>query len=96
MNCDRTYTETIVDLTKCGHPRAVHAAALRFIRGIRGARENPVTRAQIGKWLRRTPADAIDAALLELIAEGKVMAGPLSLRTPSNSHRRAHGYWLAP
>lgn len=92
MNCDRTYSETILDLTKVGHPRAVHAAAVRFIRGIRGPRENPVTRKQIGTWLRRTPAEAVDAALLDLVAEGKISAGPLSLRTNSNRARRAHGY----
>lgn len=94
MKCDRTYTETIVDLTKAGHPRAVHSAALRFIRGIRGPRANPVTRKQIGQWLRRTPAEAVDAALVDLITEGKIAAGPLSLRTARNSGKRATGYWV--
>ena len=94
MHCD-TSTRPVLDVTLYG-PRACRAEVLRFIKGIRGRRENPVTRKEIGKWLARTPAEAIDAALVELIAEGKVMAGPLSLRTPSNSHRRAHGYWLAP
>ncbi len=93
MHCD-TSSRPVLDVTLYG-PRACRAEVLRFIKGIRGPRENPVTRKQIGQWLHRTPADAIDAALLGLIAEGKIMAGPLSLRTPSNSHRRAHGYWIA-
>jgi hypothetical protein len=94
MNCD-TSTRPVLNVTLYG-PRACRAEVLRFIRGIRGRRENPVTRAQIGKWLFRTPADAIDAALLELVAEGVITCGALSLRTPSNSHRRAYGYEVAP
>jgi hypothetical protein len=91
MHCE-TSSRPIIDLTQHKHPRAVHAECLRFIKGIRGPRTNHVTRTQIGDWLRHTPAEAIDAALVNLVAEGKITAGVLSLRTPRNSAKRAVGY----
>jgi hypothetical protein len=95
MHCD-TSTRPVFDLTQHRHPRAVHAEILRFVRGIRSRRENPVSRAQIAAWMRRTPAEAVDAALAELVAEGRINVGATSLRTASNSHRRAYGYEVAP
>lgn len=94
MHCD-TSTRPIFDLTQMAHPRAVHAEILRFVRGVRGPRQNPVSRKQIGQWLRRTPAQAIDAALATLVAEGRISVGVLSLRTPRNAHKRAIGYEAA-
>ena len=91
MHCD-TSTRPIINLLHHKHARAVHAEVLRFVRGIRGPRRNPVTRTQIGAWLARTPGEAVDAALVDLIAEGKVGAEPLSLRS-RNSAKRATGYW---
>jgi hypothetical protein len=73
----------------------VHAAALRYIRGIRGPRSGHVTRRQIGAWLSRTPAEAVDAALVDLIAEGAITCSPLSPRQPRNAARRACGYEAA-
>jgi hypothetical protein len=35
-----------------------------------------VTRKQIRFWLRATPAEAVDAALVDLVTEGKITAGP--------------------
>ena len=91
MHCE-TSSKPRIDLTLTGHPRAVHVAALRFIRGVRGPRAGHVTRKEIGAWLAFTPAEAIDAALVDLIAEGAIACVALSLRTPRNSARRAHGY----
>jgi hypothetical protein len=71
MHCV-TSSRPVFDLTKYKHPRAVHAECLRFIKGIRGPRAGHVTRKQIGDWLSRTPAEAVDAALGELLAEGKI------------------------
>ena len=95
MHCD-TSSRPIFDLTLTGHPRSVHAEVLRFVRGIRGKRANHVTRAQIGKWLSRTPAEAVDVAMADLIAEGKVITVMLSLRTPRNAAKRAIGYLISP
>ncbi len=92
MNCDHTYSETILDLTKVGQPRAVHAATLKFIRGLRRRRQNPVTKRQIQKWLRRTPPAAIDDALADLIFEGKVAACRNWLRDGRNNSARGHVY----
>jgi hypothetical protein len=65
MHCS-TSTRPVFDLTQSRHPRAVHVECLRFIKGIRGQRDGQVTRKQIGDWMRRTPAEAIDAALVDL------------------------------
>jgi hypothetical protein len=72
MNCDRTYSETIIDLTQTGHPRSVHAAVLRYVRGIRNLRKIGVSRLRVRTWLAVTPDAAIDAALADLITEGKI------------------------
>lgn len=72
MNCDRTYSETVIDLTQTGHPRSVHAAVLRFVRGLHRRRTAPISRLRIGRWLARTPAWAIDAAIIDLIGEQKI------------------------
>ena len=91
MHCD-TSTKPRIPLHLTGHPRSVHVEALRFIRGIRGPRQAPVTRKQIGAWLFATPAEFVDAALVELIEEGKITAGYLSLRNGRNTAKRAIGY----
>jgi len=91
MHCD-TSNRPRFDLSQHPHPRAVHTALLRFIRGVRGPRTAPVTRAQIGKWLSATPAAAIDAALLTLATEGKITSRYNSLRGARNTVRRAVVY----
>jgi len=91
MHCD-TSSRPRFDLSQHTHPRAVHVAVLRFIRGVRGPRTAPVTRAQIGKWLSATPAAAIDAAMADLAAEGKITSRYNSLRGHRNADRRAIVY----
>lgn len=86
MHCD-TSTRPILDVTLRGHPRAVHAEVLRFVRGVRVPRQNPVRKQAILKWLARTPAESVERALDELVAEGKVRACPVS--------KRAVGYVFA-
>lgn len=91
MKCD-TSSRPLVDLSQAKHPRAVHVAVERFVRGPRGPRENPVTRDQIMAWLNRTPFEAIDTALADLVAEGRLLCVALSLRSNRNTAKRAHGY----
>jgi hypothetical protein len=92
MHCD-TSTKPRMPLHLTGHPRSVHVEALRFIRGIRGPRQAPVTRKQIGAWLFATPAEFVDTALCELIAEGKVTTAAIGgFRYRNNKTRRAMGY----
>jgi hypothetical protein len=90
MHCD-TSTRPVFDLTQHVHPRAVHAEVLRFVRGIRGPRLFPVTRKQVCAWCSRTPSEVVEAALDDLVAEGKVSAGFNSLRR-GNTAKRAVGY----
>ena len=95
MHCD-TSTRPIFDLTRCKAPRALHNELVRFIRGIRGPRQNAVTRKQIGDWCSRTPAEAVDAALVELVAEGKVTTVMIGgFRCRNNKTRRPMGYEVA-
>lgn len=91
MHCS-TSSRPLVDLSQASHPRAVHVAVERFVRGARGPRRNPVTRNQICAWLNRTPFEAVDAALTDLVAEGKLLCVALSLRSNRNTAKRAHGY----
>jgi hypothetical protein len=92
MHCD-TSTKPRIPLHLTGHPRSVHVEALRFIRGVRGPRQAPVTRKQIGAWLFATPAEFVDAALVELIAEGKVTTVRTGgARYRNNATRRPMAY----
>jgi hypothetical protein len=91
MHCD-TSSRPRIDLTLHSHPRAVHAECLRFIKGIRGHRIGHVSRKQIGNWMRATPSEAIDAALIDLISEGKIATRLLNLRSPRNAAKRRYGY----
>ena len=92
MHCD-TSTKPRIQLHLTGHPRSVHVEALRFIRGIRGPRQSPVTRKQIGEWLFATPAEHVDAALVELIAEGKITTVRMGgARYRNNKTARPMGY----
>jgi hypothetical protein len=64
----------MIDLTCASNPRAVHIELLRFVIGLGGEpRQHPVTRKQIASWLHLTPAWAVDRAMVDLIAEGKVL-----------------------
>lgn len=95
MHCD-TSTRPIFDLTQYKAPRALHGELVRYIRGVRGPRQNPVTRRQIGDWCSRTPAAAIDAALAELIAEGKITTVRIGgTRYRNNRTHRPMGYEIA-
>jgi hypothetical protein len=91
MHCD-TSNRPRLDLSQHTHPRAVHVAVLRYVRGTRGPRAVPVTRGQIGKWLSATPADAVDRALVDLAAEGLITSRYNSLRHRRNAARRAVVY----
>lgn len=73
MHCDRTQMARIVDLSQTGHPDSVKTEVLRFICGINGPRASAVTRKQIGRWLARTPAEAVTNALAALVTERKVL-----------------------
>lgn len=73
MKCE-TSSRPIFDLTKHRHPRALHSECVRYIRGIRGIRETAVSRKQIGIWLHRTSAEAIDIVLCDLVKEGKIVS----------------------
>jgi hypothetical protein len=92
MKCS-TSDRPLFDLSQHPNPRALPVAILRFIRGVRGPRNVPVTRKQIGVWLRATPAAAVDAALLDLATEGKITSRYNSLRG-RNAERRAIVYEL--
>jgi hypothetical protein len=94
MHCD-TSSRPRVDLTKVAHPRAVHVAVLNFIKGVRGPRNVPVTRKQIGQWLAFTPAQAVDVALCDLVADGSVYSAYNSLRY-RNTARRSIVYQVQP
>lgn len=60
---------------------------LRFVRGIRGPRENGVTTRQICKWLRATPDDFVHEQINDLITAGKIEPRMRSL----SSGRRFNG-----
>ena len=69
------------------------AHVFTFVRGLRGRRKNPVTRSQIIAYFKGIAArpdveDALDA----LVAEGFVISGFASLRTPQNRARRTVVY----
>ena len=63
---------------------------VRFVRGIRGPRQNPATTRQIMKWLRHTPADFIHAQIDEALLAGKIRIRQKSL----SSGRKANGAYF--
>ena len=94
VHCD-TSNKPRINLALSAHPRAVHVAITRFVRGVRGPRENPVTRQQIRRWLAFTPPEIVDVALNELVLTGEVRTVALALRGRTNRASRAYGYELA-
>lgn len=60
---------------------------VRFVRGIRGPRQNPATTRQIMKWLRHTPSDFIHEQIDAALMAGRIRAVSRSL----TSSRRAKG-----
>ncbi len=91
MNCDRTHISRMIDYS-AGNLTFDGAAALqkqivRFVGGIRGPRENPVTDRQINKWFRSTPESFVDDQLFAVCNDGRVRACRRSL----SSGRRWNG-----
>lgn len=77
-----------IDWTQTKSPKAgCKAQILKFVRGIRGDRKNPVSRKQIANWLPGTPPDFVDECLIELLADGKVEI----VRNSLSSGRRFNG-----
>jgi hypothetical protein len=65
-------------------------AIVRFVDGYRGRRETPVTRSQILRHFSATPTEFVNAALLELVATGRLVVSQRSL----NSARRSNGSYV--
>lgn len=62
-----------------------------FAKGIRGERANGVSKKQILRWFSGTPADFIERAIWEAIANGKLDCFPKS-RTSGRRHNGAYVY----
>ncbi len=91
MRCARTHFSRMIDysannLTFDG-AAALQKQIVRFVEGIRGRRENPVTGRQIDKWFRNTPKNFVDDQLFAVCADGRVRACMRSL----SSGRRWNG-----
>lgn len=63
---------------------------VRFVRGVRGRRQSPVTAAQIVRWFRATPADFVQAQIDATLIAGRINISPRSL----GSNRRASGAYV--
>ena len=67
--------------------RCMQAAIVRFVRGYRGLRREPVTKRQIMRQFRATPSEFVEQGLLEVVTSGRVRCLSRSL----GSRRRANG-----
>lgn len=63
---------------------------VRFVKGIRGRRSNPVSARQIKKWLRHTPSDFVDEQITAACADGRICIRQKSL----SSGRRFNGAYV--
>lgn len=63
---------------------------VKFVRGIRGPRSQPVTAAQIVRWMRATPSDFVQAQIDAALMTGRLEIHPRSL----GSSRRASGAYV--
>lgn len=63
---------------------------VRFVSGIKGRRQNPVTKAQIIKYFKATPPDFVDAQICALVASGEIAIRRRSL----SSGRQANGGYV--
>ena len=91
MHAARTSPARVVDFSASNF-RGDGAAALRreieaFVRGVRGPRAEPVSRVQIERWFRATPAEFVCLQITDLIVEGRLRL----VRRSLTGHGRANG-----
>lgn len=53
---------------------------VRFVGGIRGPRENPVTKVQILRWFRCTPEEFVGQAIMEAVANDRIRVSRNGIR----------------
>ena len=91
MRCARTDISRMIDYSapnlKVDGAVALQKQIVRFVGGIKGERENPVTDRQINKWFRSTPDNFIDDQLFAVCIDGRVRA----CRRSMSSGRRWNG-----
>jgi hypothetical protein len=86
VNASRKDDARMVDYSALGEngPRMLRYQIVRFVRGIRVKRENPVTSRQIYNWFGGTPAAFVSATLDDVIHEGFILCTG-SLRAGRNN-----------
>lgn len=90
MNAARSQ-KMLVDWSAAKDGRAGCKAQIRkFVRGINGPRKNPVTEAQILRWVSCTPREFASECLTELVSDGAIRICQRSL----SSTRRANGAYV--
>jgi hypothetical protein len=70
--------------------KALRGHIVRFVRGIRGERENPVTERQIVQWFQGTDAAFVRSVLADMVATGELRVCQRSL----GSGRLANGAYV--
>lgn len=67
---------------------ALKREIVRFVRGIRGARECAVTQEQIVAWFRATDAACVRRCILDLVVDDVITIQRSSLRSPMPHNTR--------
>lgn len=88
-----THIDRTIDYSAAGikgdGPAMCQRAIVRFVKGIRGPRQSPVTAAQIVRWFGATPADFVKAQIDAALLAGRIRIAPRSLgstRRPSGAY----------
>ena len=94
MRCSTMDASRIItyhaDNLRCDGTAALQKQIVRYVAGIRGKRQSPVTEAQILRWFRGTEPDFIRAQLTALCIAGRIRICQRSL----SSRRRANGGYV--
>ena len=92
MNCTRNAGQDRVNWVDTKNPTAIDTWIVRFVRGLRGSRQNPVNTKQVLKHFSNTPAAFVESRLDALSDQGKIRI----VRGGLKSGRRFNGayYWV--